>query len=214
MDRDVLELDERLRTILDLVDGKNILDVGCVNHSASQRNVPNWLHGHLVRRFPSVLGVDIAADEVEALKKDGYNVVVADVEEMRLSVRFDCIVAGDIIEHLSNPGRFLDRCREHLEPSGKLVISSPNPFHLRNIVRTLLGNLEPHVNSGHVAWYDPFMLGNLAERHGFRVEQVLFINYVNLEVPPSLLKFALKAAEFVLPKRIGKNTFVCRLVRV
>jgi 2-polyprenyl-3-methyl-5-hydroxy-6-metoxy-1,4-benzoquinol methylase len=47
-----------------------------------------------------VVGVDIQKEDVERLRKLGYEVVWGDVTTINLGKKFDVIVAGELIEHL------------------------------------------------------------------------------------------------------------------
>ncbi len=50
--------------------------------------------------------------------------------------RFDCIVFGDVLEHLADPVTVLRRCRSILAPGGMVVASIPNVAHVA--VRAML----------------------------------------------------------------------------
>jgi len=51
---------------------------------------------------------------------------------------FDTIVAGELIEHLENPAAFLRGCRTILKDSGKLLLTTPNPYHWSYVIGNLL----------------------------------------------------------------------------
>jgi 2-polyprenyl-3-methyl-5-hydroxy-6-metoxy-1,4-benzoquinol methylase len=56
-------------------------------------------------------------------------VLIGDVEAMELPFpagSFDVVLAGDVIEHLRDPGRFLTRIRPLIRPGGRLVLTTPN----------------------------------------------------------------------------------------
>ena len=160
-------MNPRIRAIVDRVEGPTVLDLGAVQHDANAAASENWLHDHLVRRFERVIGVDILAEDIQRLNGQGYEMVQADVETMELGVTADTVVAGELIEHLSNPGRMLDRAREHLADDGRLVLSTPNPWAFVHLRRHLHNGLQ--VNSEHTAWFGPTVLRQLVDRHGFDV---------------------------------------------
>ena len=67
-------------------------------------------------------------------------VFVGDVERLELDSRprtFDCVVCGDVLEHLRDPERFLERARDWLSTGGLLVASLPNVRH-HSVVTALL----------------------------------------------------------------------------
>src|SRR5216683_6823005 len=121
-----------LRTdeILHWVKGPKVLDVGCTSHTLEVGS-PHWLHGRLREMFPSVAGIDVSTKNVETLRGHGFgNVYVQSAECFNLSEKFDTIVAGELIEHLANPGLFLQQACAHLKPGGRLVLTTPNAFSL------------------------------------------------------------------------------------
>ena len=69
----------------------------------------------------------------------GTTCVAADAEEFDLGRSFEVVWAGEIIEHLSCAGGFLDAARRHLEPGGRLVITTPNAFAVSNFVYRIGG---------------------------------------------------------------------------
>ncbi len=66
--------------------------------------------------------------------------VQADVETMDLGETYDVIVAGDIIEHLSNPGRFLGAVSRHLNKEGVFLVTTPNPVTFLRVLELLFKN--------------------------------------------------------------------------
>lgn len=150
-----------------------VLDIGCVRHdldSQEWREPPpgEFLHADLRRRADTVVGLDLVESEVKRMQEAGYDVAVGDAESFELGRRFDVIVAGELIEHLSNPGRFLDRCYEHLEDDGRLVLTTPNPRRLHMLHWYATGR-EQRANPEHTMWFDHYVIQELASRHGFRI---------------------------------------------
>lgn len=166
---------KRVELILSSVKSSDsVLDIGCTSRDHAKGSI--WIHELLCKKAKRVVGVDrILPDIMRGNEGDNsYNLVVADAESMRLNERFDLIVAGELIEHLSNPGLFLDRVREHLKEEGRLVLTTPNPWEWTRMVRAILRIHSTPVKD-HVCWYDKETLTNLLNRYGFTVEQVEFI---------------------------------------
>lgn len=169
---------DRFEIIGPRVQGVSVLDLGVVNSrpargETSQRlmeHKPGLLFGRICKANPQTLGVDIDPVGVETLKGMGFNAVCADVETMDLGRRFDTIVAGEIIEHLENPGRFLRNLKRHLNPGGVLLISTPNPFYCSQTWKIWRHGM-PQVHEDHVTWFDPLTMEQMLKRTGFRVTE-------------------------------------------
>ena len=98
----------RLNIIRKLCKNKHVLDLGCIDHDYNLEKNNSWIHKNIISVAKSVVGVDYMEEDVKKLNKLGYDVVCANVENFNLKKKFDVIVAGELIEHLANPGKFLD----------------------------------------------------------------------------------------------------------
>ena len=136
------------------LDADVILDVGC--HKG--------MLGALYRlRNPRarVLGVDhdIAAVRVAATRLT--EVACLDVESAALPFEvpggYDCIIYGDVLEHLRDPWRLL---REHaalLSPRGVMLVCVPNAAHWSVILKLLNGSFDYQdqgvLDRTHLRWF-------------------------------------------------------------
>lgn len=96
------------------------LDVGCSTGDLARR---------LVTRGSTVVGIELDEQSAEEARKVCAQVFVGDVEQMELPFErgeFDVIVCGDVLEHLRDPARFLERLRPLLAAGGRLVLTTPN----------------------------------------------------------------------------------------
>jgi len=170
-------VDSKFGRILELVEGKEVLDCGCIGDVADTADEARQAsHEQIAKRAKYCLGIDIWKDEVEKRKAMGYNMVAGNVETMSLGRQFDIVVASDIIEHLANPGMFLDRAREHLRDRGLLCLVTPNAHSLNVAAKALLG-VKVAVNPEHTCWYDPTTLKQLLVRHGFQPREEYWQDY-------------------------------------
>lgn len=63
---------------------------------------------------------------------------------------FDTIIAGEIVEHLENPAALLRGCHHALKDDGRLLVTTPNPYHWSTVIGNLLflrrGITWEHIN--------------------------------------------------------------------
>lgn len=130
---------------------KVILDVGASGPmSKALRDVAKEYHGTDIQdngSMPNYYQIDF--DKADSLP---------DIDGL------DIIIAGEVIEHLSNAGHFLDLLRK-LET--QVILTVPNAFGATGNIY-MKRSIES-VNREHVAWYSYHTLKVLTERHGFRV---------------------------------------------
>jgi SAM-dependent methyltransferase len=171
--------DRVLETIEPHVLGKSVLDVGCVEHSTDNIGKARiWVHGFLKQRAAKLVGIDILEKDIQELKQRGYDVEVQNAESFRFDDRFEVILAGELVEHLSNPGGFLDSCQRALADDGRLILTTPNAYALSRLLRSLVRlHNDPPVNEEHTAWYSPRVLATLLARHGFEIERIAYADY-------------------------------------
>ncbi|MES2439830.1 MAG: class I SAM-dependent methyltransferase [Verrucomicrobiota bacterium] len=143
----------RYKFAIPFAKGKDVLDIACGEGYGSA------CLARLGAR--SVVGVDIDEESVaHARRKYGIEARVGSAESIPAGDDvFDLIVSFETIEHVSDPGRFLDECARVCRPGGTLVVSTPNKdvylhdadpndFHLSEMdVGEFLGLLEKRFSS-------------------------------------------------------------------
>lgn len=161
--------DHKLRFLAAHCEGKDVLDLGCVQHNPNNYKSRYWVHKALAKVAKTLDGIDLYEDGVNHLKSIGYNVTTGNAENFNLEKQYDVIVAGDLIEHLGNISGFFECCKLHLRPRGKILISTPNPWHWRFILKAALfgGRVKP--NPEHTLWLCPTVLSQMAARHDLKV---------------------------------------------
>lgn len=140
----------RVELISEEVKGLDVLDIGCIDMDKSMH-----LFNAIKPHAKSVTGVDTQ-------KANG--ILQGNFEKMNLKIKFGCIIAGEVIEHLDNVGLFLDNCKRHLSPDGKLIITTPNSLSIERIVR--------HIFTGKVK-QDSFLKANVNEHTCYFTFEVL-----------------------------------------
>jgi SAM-dependent methyltransferase len=155
----------------EFVTGRQVLDIGVVEHDIGHMESPQWKHKFVKERAAHVLGVDIIADKIELLKSRGFNVKQADATSNEdLGERFDRVVIGDVIEHVNNPVRLLQFAGRHVTADGQILASTPNPFFLHSIWNTLVrGTFVGNVD--HISWVSPAAALEIGRRAGLCLEE-------------------------------------------
>ena len=165
--------DSKIKYVTDKIRGKSVLDLGCVSHDPNTYRSKYWLHKAISESASSVVGMDLSQSGVEFLTQRNFKVIMGDVQNFNLDTKFDVIVAGDLIEHLENFSGFLQSCKNNLKTSGELIITTPNPWYWRNIVKAIIST-EVKNNEEHTCWLCPRTLRQLASRHGYNLYDIKF----------------------------------------
>lgn len=117
----------RAQSVIDKILSSNdtplVLEAGC--GSISRTRLPTGTH---------LTGIDIAQRQLD--NNQSLNVkVLGDVQAHSWPPNsFDLIVSWDVIEHLSDPLKALDRLAESLKLGGGIVLAFPNLWSLKGIV--------------------------------------------------------------------------------
>lgn len=177
------QLVQRIDFLGDISRGKAVLHLGCTNFPYTQGSIDNkmLLHHDLEAVAGDLWGIDSDQEGIDTLLASGSKQIVrGDLEnlvDVTIDREFDVIIAGEMIEHLNNPGVFLDGVRRFMSAKTQLVITTVNAYCAMRFfhygLRGKGGTQEP-VHPDHVAYYSYSTLRLLVERHGMRVENFLF----------------------------------------
>jgi 2-polyprenyl-3-methyl-5-hydroxy-6-metoxy-1,4-benzoquinol methylase len=179
----MIKLVQRLEAIRDICRGQNVLHLGCTNYpytdDAIDKNM--LLHFDLEKVATRLTGFDFDQEGLEILASHGStNLYRADLEKLDdvdCNETFDVIIAGEIIEHLNNPGLFLEGIKRFMSSETRLMITTVNAYCAMRIVQYALrgkgGSNEP-VHPDHVAYYSHNTLRLLIERHGMAIDEFMF----------------------------------------
>jgi 2-polyprenyl-3-methyl-5-hydroxy-6-metoxy-1,4-benzoquinol methylase len=150
---------------------RRVLEVGC---GAGR------LGESLKARQPAeVIGIEYSAPAAERAKQRLDRVVVGDAEQWEPDSppdSLDCVVCGDVLEHMVDPERFLNRARSWLATEGVLIASIPNVRH-HSVVSALLGGNWTYESAGlldetHLNFFTRRDMLGLFDRAGYKVEQL------------------------------------------
>ena len=155
-----IEVVSREQFILGRAKDKVVLDVGCF--------------GPMGNELSKIAGEYYGFDKTPTAGAENYHQVDIDKVD-RLPIlgiqRLDLIIAGEVIEHLSNAGHFLDLLHQYDCP---VILTTPNA-HSAAGYKYISQGIEC-VNGEHVAYYSYHTLKILVERHGFSITEWYWYN--------------------------------------
>ena len=163
-------LEGPLRLLLDKNKNRCILDLGCgngymVNYllslgfdaygtDASEKGIAIAQGAHPSRFFLQDISTGKLPDELSALK-------------------FDTVIATEVIEHLYDPAGFIDFCKQALNGAGELIISTPYHGYLKNLMLGLFNKWDSHLDpmwqGGHIKFWSKASLSRALTNAGFEV---------------------------------------------
>jgi 2-polyprenyl-3-methyl-5-hydroxy-6-metoxy-1,4-benzoquinol methylase len=142
----------KTKLILDMIEGKNILDVGCGACTLSKI---------LLEKSYNVTVIDSDEKAVEIAKKKGLRGFKADIADWKTNTKFDCVIASDVLEHIDDDKRVIKKIYAILKPGGCLIINVPS-------YKFLFGKHD--INLGHKRRYSDGELKAKLEESGFEIE--------------------------------------------
>lgn len=142
--------------------GGDLLEVGCG-------------YGYLLMeakdQFKSVAGTEYSPEAVAYAKKKCECVITGGVYDIPEGMKYDCIIAVGVLEHVYEPVSFVKELAGHLRDNGVLVFATPN---FGSFWRRLFGSRWPSFKvPEHVVFYDQETLNKLFETSGFKDMQVV-----------------------------------------
>jgi SAM-dependent methyltransferase len=174
-----LRLVDRVEFVLKLCKNQRVLHLGATDAPETEAAIQHhrFLHFQLATVASHLVGMDNNQDAIEllAVKHGVTNIHYGDIEvaDDYPKGKFDVVIAGEIFEHLSNPGRALDALKKNLSPGTTLVVSVPNAYSLKGFCRAFAGHEWIHPD--HTLHHSPRTLYALLSRHGFSIDSTFSV---------------------------------------
>lgn len=174
---------DRVKSLLNLARGRSVLHLGCADpENIWQGEVLKNSHLQFLMMSVAkeVYGIDIDEKALSflATKYGVQNLFVANVQDLRnapIEKTFDIILAAELIEHLSNPGLFLDGVKRFMHNQSILAITTPNAFALKTWIWHFLGRESAHKE--HTFMFYPSGLIRLLYQHDFVLSKLYTSTY-------------------------------------
>jgi ubiquinone/menaquinone biosynthesis C-methylase UbiE len=150
-------------------DQARILEVGCGTGATGALAMARGRAGFCA-------GIELTEHAASLARVVLDEVLVGDVERMELPWQpafFDALIMSEVLEHLIDPWKALERLSRVVRPGGLVLASSPNVSHWRVLRELARGNF-PQADQGvfdrtHMRWFTPDTFAEMFERAGFRV---------------------------------------------
>lgn len=173
-----------------------VLDVGCYT-------------GDLLASLPSnciKYGLEMSKEASKVSVARGVNVIGNDLYEIKTDVKFDVIIAIDVIEHTQDPQEFLKELSIMLELDGVIIISTGNSDnwlwkYLKN--RFWYSKFLEHISFIGEKWLEKFCDNNsfiIVDRYSFNYSPMTFSSFIK-----NIAKLIL-ATMHIKPERFSNTT--------
>lgn len=178
-----IKLVQRVEFIKKKCEGKKVLHLGCTNYPYTENSIKDGslLHFELTKVARDLYGLDLDERGITILEQHGIQKIFrADLEKLEdanLNETFEVIIAGEVIEHLSNPGLFLNGIKRFMNQKTELVITTINAYSgMRFAIYALRGRggINEPVHPDHVAYYSYSTLNLVIKRAGLHVKEFYF----------------------------------------
>jgi len=127
--------------------GRSILDVGCGNGS--------FVDAAMVQGY-KIRGIERSQSAVDVAQ--GFNLPVQNIDFFSSEIKessFDVLTMFEVIEHLPEPVRFLNRAEHVVKPGGLIYIKTPN---FNSLDRRVFGKKWSVFHREHLTYFMPATL--------------------------------------------------------
>lgn len=151
--------------------GRRILDVGC-GAGALSADLRRAGARHLAGIELDPVAAAAARDVVDVLVEGS----VLDAPLPFQEGEFDYLIFADVLEHLPDPDRALERLLPFLSFDGRVIVSVPN-MRFYTVLLRLIGGRWAYTDSGvrdrtHLRVFTRFSLQQMLQRHGLEIERM------------------------------------------
>lgn len=167
------------------LNASHILDIGCAK----------GLLGELLKKRQKcfVTGIDINPENISIASKRIDRTICGDIEiivKKNILDSYDCIVCGDILEHLKNPWALVKGLKGHLKEGGLFIASVPNINNWAIIYEMLNGRWDyvpfSILSGEHLRFFTKETLRDMFLMEGYQIKDIIL---KSLPSPPKKTAF-------------------------
>lgn len=150
---------------------KRILDLGCGEGFA----------GYEAKRLTGaeVIGVEIVPEVADSARTRLDQVLCTDIDTLNLDFPdgyFDCILCGDVLEHLKDPWSVLKKIKAKLADGGVIIASLPNIQYITAVLKILRDKFEYDefgvLDSTHLRFFTLHTIRKMFDELGFQIRKI------------------------------------------
>ena len=155
----------------DINDNINILEVGC-GAGATLLALKN------LYKNANLYGIEIS-ENAGKVARGIADIIIGNIEDINLPYKekyFDYIILGDVLEHLVDPWKTLDKLRKYLKDDGYIIASIPNIMHIGVIRQILTGNFTYEdagiLDRTHLRFFTAYEIQQMLLKCGFNLDNI------------------------------------------
>lgn len=217
-----IDIVQRREFIFSMCRDKSVLHLGCTNFPYTRQTIESssLLHHELESIASELYGFDFDEEGISILEQHGsndlYKVDLEHLENVGLSRTFDVIIAGEMIEHLNNPGLFLSGIKRFMNNETLLIITTVNAYCGMRFFQYAFrgkGGINEPVHPDHISYYSYATLSRILDRHDLGIDNFVFYDLGDEHRPFArpLAKLANDICVWFFPQLADGVIAVCRL---
>jgi SAM-dependent methyltransferase len=152
---------------------RRILDVGCGVGKTGQMLRE--------RGFEEIFAVEVNPHAAQQAKSYYREVIIGDIEKDVLPFSrgfFDCILYGDVLEHLIDPWKVLKNQKEILKDDGVIICSIPNIRYYKILKSLILNGRWEYVDLGildrtHLRFFTLKTIETMFQETGYEIKKLI-----------------------------------------
>jgi 2-polyprenyl-3-methyl-5-hydroxy-6-metoxy-1,4-benzoquinol methylase len=151
----------RIRWLSKFITRGDVLDIGCAGGEFIYVANENGFNAS---------GFDISENAVQFFNDTATTEIYTKSLEKLITkdIRFDILALWEVIEHVIDPGGFLEQCKQLLNPNGYIALSTPNQRNYHAIIHG--DNWKGYIDGPeHLHFFNPGTLSSLLVKHDFKI---------------------------------------------